>query len=196
MMKKLSWKYGSTKSVVVLTDSSYHNPDLDGTTFDEVVALSKSIDPVNFYIITPEDTMSYYNDLAFATDGRVVNSASNLGILTDEIMTRYDSLPRVEEEFEGILPVISEISIDGDTVKFKNTGSSAIVILNDTVLGITNENEITISGVEPRQQNLLRLVPLTESTRGNGVEIELSDLGKGEVEIDASTPKAPNAGRR
>ena len=98
VMRKLNWNYGSTKSVVVLTDSSYHNPDLDGTTFDDVVTLSKKIDPVNFYFVVPNDIMSTYKDFAEITGGVIASSTSNLSLLTNTIISRYDSLPRVEED--------------------------------------------------------------------------------------------------
>ena len=52
LMQEQNWKLGSTKSLVVLTDAGYLMPDRDGVTLDDVVTLSKSIDPVNFYIIT------------------------------------------------------------------------------------------------------------------------------------------------
>ena len=197
VMKKLNWKFGSTKSVVIFTDAPYHNPDLDGVTFADVVALSKKIDPVNFYIITSREYENFYQELAVATDGGVATLVNGeASRLINRIIERYDSLPRVEEEFEGTLPEISNVSLSGNVVSFNNTGTSAMVILNDVALGVTNENEITISGIEPRQKNLLRLVPLTESTRGNGVEIELGDLGKGGAEIDTPIPRAPNAGRQ
>lgn len=197
MMKRLNWKHGSTKSVVVLTDADYHEPDLDGTTFADVVALSKSIDPVNFYIITPEETMDFYNDLANATGGAVVNSASDLSLLTNEIMTRYDSLPRVEEDFTDTpLPEISEVLVDGNCVSFKNTGTRALVILNDAILGITEKNSITISDLDFDSKNTLRLVPLAENMRGRGVEVELGDYGRGELNLDIIIPKVPNAGKQ
>lgn len=191
IMKKLNWKFGSTKSIVVLTDAGYHEPDLDGVSFADVVNLSKSIDPVNFYVITPEGTMSAYTDLALATDGKVVNSASDLSILTGEIMARYDSLPRVEENFDGgNLPDISDVLVNGNMVSFKNSGDSCLVILNDAILGVTKENEIVISDLDLTVANKLRLVPLGEDMRGNEVEIELT-AGMGSL-----IPQAPNAGRQ
>ena len=117
VMQELEWKKGSTKSLVVLTDAGFLSPDRDGVTFDEVVALSKSIDPVNFYIITNGDTGEYYQGLATATDGRVVTNFDELSLLTDYIMERYDSLPRVEEDVPTLdRPniTVSEItSVDG-----------------------------------------------------------------------------------
>ena len=206
VMKKLNWNYGATKSVVILTDAGYHNPDLDGVTFDEVVALSKKIDPVNFYIITPESYMNTYRSFVNATDGAVVSSASDLSILTHNIITRYDSLPRVEENLE-IIESVPEIStsnfewVDDTTVKISWTGGSkrTLVILNDYILGISESNSITLTELNKNTSNLVRLVPIGNNTRGKETEIKINEIdlnsGRGSFEVDMIIPKAPNTGR-
>lgn len=192
MMQKLEWKYGATKSVVVLTDAGYHSPDIDGKTFADVVNMSKSIDPVNFYIITTPELVDYYDTLANATGGMAVTTADDLTYLTDYIMERYDSLPRVEEsEDGGELPEIFITNIDdnfGDTVTvdFNNSGTSALVILNDYVLGVTSENSVIVSGIDRDVTNTLRLVPLSETRRGETVEITFGNI---------LVPKAPDTGQ-
>ena len=196
-MKNLKWKYGSTKSLVVLTDANFLSPDRDGMTFDEVVALSKTIDPVNFYIITKSKYGSYYNDLAEQTGGKVVTNLDELSLLTDYIIERYDSLPRVEETADiAARPTleINAIERDGDSAKIKFTtdGTRTLVILNDKILGITEDTEITIG--ELSGDNKLMLVPLGDDIRGEGVEIELGGYGNSS-NVDPITPKAPNTGR-
>lgn len=201
VMKKLDWKYGATKSVVVLTDASYHNPDLDGTTFDEVVKLSKSIDPVNFYIITPSDTTDYYNDIAAATGGAVVSSSSNLALLTGSIIERYDSLPRVEEEveFNTEIPAltISDVSCSEDvaTVRFLSSGERVAVALNDTLMGTVDGKEVVIDGINHDTLNVLRLTPLTSTRRGESVEVEIDPLCASRSKKSIVVPKAPNTGK-
>ena len=225
VMKKLKRKFGSTKSLVILTDAGYHSPDLDGTTFYDVQILSKQIDPVNFYIITPE--VDEYLALAEATGGAVASSVDDLSALTDIIMERYDSLPRVEEEFEdenyeNDLPVISEVEVvriadDSVKISFQNSGEATVVILNEAIVGTTYEKEITITGLKPEVENKIVLAPLSATRRGEGVEIDLGDaieggLGgagdvlEGGVERDdnvivansekVTIPKAPNTGKR
>lgn len=196
VMKKLSWKFGSTKSVVVFTDAGYHNPDIDGVTFTDVVNLSKKIDPVNFYVVTTKLNKNFYKTLAEATDGAVTTLVDGVSGMTNNIMARYDSLPRVEDfdVSDEILPVISDVLVDKNTVSFKNTGALALVILNDAVLGVTEENNITINDLDSNVENRLRLVPLGDDARGIGVEVELSmDSGMGNLDL---IPKAPNTGRR
>ena len=225
VMKSLKWKFGSTKSLVILTDAGYHSPDLDGTTFYDVAKLSKQIDPVNFYIITPE--VEEYLALAEATGGAVASSVDDLSALTDIIMERYDSLPRVEEEFEdenyeNDLPVISEVEVvkiadDSVKISFQNSGEATVVILNEAIVGTTYEKEITITGLRPEVENKIVLAPLSATRRGEGVEVDLGDaigggLGgagdvlEGGVGRDGNAivangekviiPKAPNTGKR
>ena len=186
-MKKLKWKYGATKSLVVLTDSNFLSPDRDGISIDQVVKLSKEIDPVNFYIITNEHSANDYQELATSTDGLVVTDLGKLNLLTDYIMERYDSLPRVEEIFTGERPTLEILNtelLSGTETKvtFKHTGEKALVILNDQILGLTTEKEITISGL--RAGDKLALAPIRGNLRGDSTEITLS------------TPKAPNTGAK
>ena len=199
MMKKLNWSFGSTKSVVVLTDASYHNPDLDGTTFDEVVALSKSIDPVNFYFVVPSGVMSSYNSLALATDGAVVSSTSDLSALTNTIISRYDSLPRVEDfdVSDVVLPEILNSTIkdlgDGSfEVSWDSSGSKTMVALNDYILGVTEGNSVVLENLDFTTENIVTLIPLNDTRRGRSVNVKIERSGLRNLTI----PKAPNTGKR
>lgn len=218
VMKTLKWKLGSTKSLVILTDAGYHSPDHDGTTFYDVKKLSKEIDPVNFYIITKEEKLDSYHELAAATDGAVASTVDDLSLLTDTIIERYDSLPRVEEEFEGegyneALPELTvqqvEKTNDGVKISFNNSGEAAVVILNDAILGTTRGNEITLTNLRQDVDNKVTLVPLSDAWRGEGVEVTLTEGHGGEVsttdtpstsdvvdETLPKIPKAPNTGKR
>lgn len=200
VMQELNWKQGSTKSIVVLTDAGYHDPDFDsgGTTRLDVVALSKKIDPVNFYVITTPENVDSYADLASETGGRVVTTVDDLTELTDYIMERYDSLPRVEElDGDGALvpelTVIESLVRDGRaTVKFKTDAPSVIVVLNDAILGVVEGlSEITLEDLDFSVENVLTLVPFSDTTRGDGVEV---DLGGGLLG-PTTLPKAPDTGR-
>ena len=214
-MQSLNWKYGATKSLVVLTDANFLSPDRDGMTFDEVVRLSKTIDPVNFYIITKSAYGSDYAELASRTDGRVVTNFDELSLLTDYIIERYDTLPRVEESeplAQPSLEVKEVTAVDGGAkIIFETDGTRTLAALNDTILGITEENEITISGLDIAAENILRLVPLGDDVRGEGVDVNLAGYG-GIAErsdntdgssttvvfnsIEVILPKAPNTGKR
>jgi len=95
------------------------------------------------------------------------------------------------------------------TVRFTNTGTRALVVLNDYVLGVTERNEVTIGGLDTSVANAVTLVPLGNEVRGEGVTVEINDgWGRGGVDFgtgvstDAYTGagagviKAPNAGGR
>ena len=212
-MQSLNWKYGATKSLVVLTDANFLSPDRDGMTLDEVVALSKTIDPVNFYVITNSGYGDYYDDLAARTDGKVVTNFDELSLLTDYIMERYDSLPRVEEGEPVAQPTLEVTEIEpvdgGVRVKFETDGVQTLVVLNEAILGVTDEKEVVISGLDGGVENVLSLVPLGEDVRGESVEVDLSGYG-GTIGTSASgsyagdpasveifvVPKAPNTGKR
>ena len=192
-MTDLNWKYGSTKSLVVLTDANFLSPDRDGMTFDEVVAMSKRIDPVNFYIITNGSYGDDYADLARETDGKVVTNFDELNLLTDFIMERYDSLPRVEESSENVaMPTLVVNSVNGAGVSeaivdFTSSSGRALVVLNDRVMGMTNESSIKLTGLDMTQDNTLTLIPLGDDVRGEGVDVDLSKV--------LTLPKVPNTGR-
>ena len=191
VMTDLKWKKGATKSLVVLTDANFLAPDRDGMTFDEVVALSKRIDPVNFYIVTNDAHGEDYKLLASATDGKVVTNFDELSLLTDYILERYDSLPKVEEDYSVVeLPAltIGEVKSSNNSVevKYSNSGSKVLVVLNDTILGQTESNTITIDKLNLSRQNILTLVPLGDDVRGEAVSTIINAF---------PIPKAPNTGK-
>lgn len=190
-MESLNWRAGATKSIVILTDASYHDPDLDGTTLDKVVKLSKEIDPVNIYVVTSERTAPYYEELTVTTGGSVAILGEDEVALTDLIVARYDTLPRVEEELDGgEMPeiIIDSMVDEGETVRvnFISTGGRAMVILNDAVLGVVEGETVSIGDLDRSVLNTLRLVPINDLMSGEGAEVVL----------DARVIlKAPNTGR-
>jgi len=86
----LDWRFGAAKSIVVLTDAGYHNPDKSGITYDQVVARSLEIDPVNTYILAADvdspDDQDSLTQLTNATGGQLLifNSDTDNEILFDD----------------------------------------------------------------------------------------------------------------
>lgn len=187
IMNELTWHYGATKSIIVLTDAGFHAPDLDGTTLLDVVKLSQSIDPVNFYIITNSESAPSYEDLAKQTEGKVETNFDRLNILTNFILNRYDSLPKVEPEEEPFeTPTLSIKSYDLDTslkISLESNADQILVILNDLPLGLTTEKEIEINDINIHQENTVRLVPIKSNRRGQAAELHLDLI-----------PSIPNTG--
>lgn len=210
VMKSLDWQLGSTKSLVILTDAGYHSPDRDGTTFYDVKTLSKQIDPVNFYIITTPKKVSEYQSLAEATDGAVASSVDDLGLLTDSIIERFDSLPRVEEDLTDSGGTLFHLDAASGTilpdhsvkVSFTSDAPYALVALNDVLLGMTDRNDFTITGLDLGRDNTLILVPFDGDVRGDPVTVELSSGYSSSLNSQPNNmatpiiPKAPNTGRR
>ncbi len=179
-MSQLTWRPGATKSLVVLTDSPFLSPDRDATTMADVIELSKSIDPVNMYIVSclPASADPDMIELAEATGGFVTSNYRNFDPLIEYVMERYDALPRVEEEAgEGEFPTIEVVDIidDGNdvTLTLGGTATKAIVIANDTVLGISEDSSITIRDLDRDVNNTLRLVPANESLKGAAIDITI-----------------------
>lgn len=198
MMKSLNWKFGSTKSLVVLTDAGFLAPDRDGVILDDVIKLSKQIDPVNFYIITNESVAYEYENLANSTGGKVVTDFDELNLLTDYIMGRFDSLPRVEENAEiAAKPTLEitkseRISEKEIKIEFMATGEKTIVIVNGKILGLTNETLFTIGDIDSDTE--IMLVPVAEDLRGDGVHVTLTANNIND-EKNIFIPKAPNTGK-
>jgi hypothetical protein len=195
VMKELNWRLGSTKSLVVITDANYHSPDRDGTTFINVKKLSQTIDPVNIYVVTRDEFRDTYKPLAEGTGGAVVTSVSELEFLTTQIMERYDSLPRVEENDPVEKPHLeimntNNISPSEVEITFTTNGERTVVMLNDTILGITSETSVKVSGLDPSRENVIKLAPLSGTTRGGTVSVTINNDGEESVII----PKAPNTG--
>ena len=195
VMHELKWRRGATKSLVVLTDAPFLSPDRDATTVEDVTELSKRIDPVNMYIITDETVVKEQPEmvaLAEATGGKVVTDMGELNLLTDYIMKRYDSLPKVEEEYGGDnLPTLEIVEVidSGENVSIKYSGSdSALVILNEAVLGIANGGVVNLKDLNRDILNNVVLVPINNNRRGEGVKVVI------EAKVLSNTPRVPDTG--
>ena len=164
--------------------------------------LSKEIDPVNIYVITKGDEVAHYRKFVRLTDGLAVSVLETTSTFHDRIMNRYDSLPRVEEKVADELPELTisnakVVSDDEININFETNGVKTLVILNDKILGTTEDKNIVIGGLKSGVQNKITLVPLSEQRRGTAQEIEIEiEGGYGKVSIDGVfIPKTPNTGR-
>jgi hypothetical protein len=156
---------------------------------------------VGSYLVNPlksdyeiEDVASEYIDLANETGGKVVTDFDKLTLLTDYIINRNDSLPRVEEESSEESPTLNIISssyyADTIAISYSTNGTGVVVVLNDYIVGITAEKEIPISNLDRRIENEILLAPIDDGLRGDAVRIIIQPDGLGGVAI----PNAPNTG--
>ncbi|MBR6964957.1 cutinase family protein [Candidatus Saccharibacteria bacterium] len=225
MMSELTWQEGATKSVVAITDAGYHMPDIDHVQIDDVVALSRRIDPVNFYIVTDPRFVEDYQKIAEPTDGAVAVDVNSLHVINDTIMERFDSLPALEEHetiTDPELPILDFVDVAqiDENAFHVSTGYTGklIVFLNETCLGLINASAFDITDIDFSKQNILRIVPFDGTARGDAIEVELVDTFKHDhsepeqhTEIATPTktpeevvqetllylvPKVPNTGRK
>ena len=90
----LDWRDGAAKAAVLLTDASYHDPDLvDGSTTTSVARRSLEIDPVNVYPVVPTWAASSYAALAEATTGQVVIDSGDTQAALTTALTRLQTRP-------------------------------------------------------------------------------------------------------
>lgn len=90
------WRRGMLKTIVLVTDAGFHQPDRDGTTLKEVVKRTLEIDPVNIYVITKEDIAQNYQELTSKTGGRILKGDDLLSS-TEIIFERPDPVLNLEK---------------------------------------------------------------------------------------------------
>lgn len=188
-MLELEWRYGATKSLIVLTDAGFLFPDRDGLSIKDVVELSYKIDPVNIYVVTTPETAEEYNEITSATNGLIVTDTDSFSLLSKDILSRFDSLPQVEDEIYDTAPlneaqtnlVVKEINYSNEHLEilFETNADKVLVILNETIYGTTINNTITVNNIDLSRENSLALIPLKNSTRGKSEIININQyLGK------------------
>lgn len=96
-MKELNWQWGATKSIVVVTDDGYKEPDFEGVTVAQVIRESLEIDPVNIYVVAPENFRETYRELTTQTGGKFfgLNPRLDDTVLTENLAIIQDSTPQI-----------------------------------------------------------------------------------------------------
>ncbi|MBR3320216.1 cutinase family protein [Candidatus Saccharibacteria bacterium] len=198
LMRKLNWDVGANKSLVVLTDADYHNPDHDGITLDQVVELSKSIDPVNFYILTLPEYVDSYSELAERTNGGVYTSNidSAFNDIETEILSRDPGVIYTSSDLPEANPAtvtdlrIEKLDDSSVRISFNTDGLVNFVSLDDYVAGFTEETSLTITDLD-LTKNISICVSSASSAgfRGEPTCVDTSNLETKKL------PKAPNTGR-
>ena len=74
-----------------------------------------------------------------------------------------------------VLKIVNTNKLENGVVEinFTNTCESALVILNDAILGMTEQNKIVLSELDAKKENLLTLVPISGNMRGDNVTVDL-----------------------
>jgi hypothetical protein len=207
LMRELKWDMGANKSLVVLTDANYHNPDRDGITLDDVVSLSKSIDPVNIYILTEEQYADSYSELAERTDGAVYTSniASAFDDIETEILSRDPGVIYTSTDLST--PTVSEVnsitlmqtSPSSARLTFDTDAAMSIISLNDMPAGYTNERSIEITDLDFSRELTICVSPISSTgyrgdTKCTTMTATAGDLDGTDKPSITALPKAPNTG--
>lgn len=117
----LAWKQGATKAAVVLTDATFHDPDLtDGSTLASIAKRSLEIDPVNIYPVVPSYLTSDYSPLAEATSGKVITDEG------DSAAALSTALTRIEQRPVALLAMDEYSAAVGGTMTFDASSSYAM----------------------------------------------------------------------
>ena len=120
-MEGVSWQHGATKATILLTDETYHEPDLvDGTTLQDIVKLALEIDPVNIYPIVPYWYASNYEALAAGTNGQVLQDSGD----TEQAL--FDALVKLERRPVALLKNLAYRADIGQAITFDASDSYAI----------------------------------------------------------------------
>lgn len=195
MMKELQWTAGARKSVLVVTDAPYHNPDLDGIALNDVINLSFEIDPVNFYVLTESETAPAYAELTGRTNGSLYTSEDESPF--DSFALDSTANPLADSVNPGT-PLISEVtnislkktSDSSLTLGFDNSGPYAVLSINDDVVGVLDRTSLEIIDVDFFKENIICLSPISDNNyRGETVCKTYAP------EENIIIPKAPNTGR-
>ncbi|MBR2695541.1 cutinase family protein [Candidatus Saccharibacteria bacterium] len=202
LMRRLKWDIGANKSLIVLTDANYHNPDRDGITLDQVVALSKSIDPVNFYILTDPAYADSYAELAELTGGAVYTSdiASAFDDLETEILSRevpeiYISTDLPAPDFATVTDLrLTKTSDSSVHLDFVTDGVINFITLNDYAVGFTEDTSVEITDLDLSEPITICVSSASASGfRGDAVCASTAE-GLGGT-VNNIIPKAPNTGK-
>lgn len=116
---ELEWQFGASKAAVVLTDDSFHEPDLTGgETLPQIERRSLQIDPVNVFPVV--DDVDRYGDLAARTSGEVI-----LNGVGDTEAALNEALDNIAERPTAVLSNQVYVAAAGRDVHFDASRSAA-----------------------------------------------------------------------
>ena len=204
VMNQLSWQKGATKSIVLLTDAPFHDPDLDNTTLDQVIKRSLEIDPVNFYVVTTPNNTRSYAELTKRTNGEIFRLGTDeITLSTSKILNR----PSLNLDSESYTTYIRspltfilktsapaayyewDLNFDGF---FETTTNLPIITKNYSTpaSGFIQARIVTTDGFTSTASAKVTILPLEDSDLPT-VELKIEDSTSLPNQVE-TTPKAPN----
>lgn len=205
VMNTMTWHKSANKSIVLLTDASYHTADINGITLNDVVKRSYEIDPVNIFTITPDYVAPTYSDLTSETGGRSFSSASEISLSTESILSQpYINIGEVRFTDTPSASIASHSIVYSDNTAtislISDTAVAYFLSLDDAPLGLTTNSEFTLT--DSTTSNILTITPINPDGRP-GIPLTIT-LSPPSVEATSAQPRnglsialrAPNCGAR
>lgn len=201
-MNELGWQKGATKSLVLLTDAPFHNPDLDNTTLEKLVQRSLEIDPVNFYVVTTAENTGKYSKLAEKTGGKVFTlGTTETEKSIDDIFNR-PNLNLDAESYNTYIGSPLTFILTTDTTAdhyIWDLDFDGIFETSTTLPIITKKYSTATSGFI--QAKIITKAGLTSTASARVTILPLEDSGLKTVKLEIGNnkkpitiPKAPNTG--
>ena len=209
VMNTLAWKNGADKSIIILTNSGYHNPE-NGLTPVSIVNRSNEIDPVVFYSITPTEFISEYEELTLATGGASFDIFDELQLSTSYILNHEESFQlRAEPTFTltgqnenigeeaKIVNFQYEEGEEVDKMRFTLEGEKAIILVNDVMMGYMDGGEVEIYDLDKSRENTVTVVAYNrEGFPGGWMRATILPEEKTEiVGTEEAIPLSPDCGK-
>ena len=192
----LDWTPCAQKSVVIVSEEDaildfvgYRD---ESETLNRLTSASLGIGEIKYHVLTNTNLAAAGENnlakIARKTDGTLMALGDDISALAHEVVNGSsdarctNTTPRNTDDRDDnvttdifALPKIKkygyEINSGEVKVKFESSSGKVLIILNDTLLGIVNGDNLTIHNMNFAKQNILRLVPLDAEMRGEGVEM-------------------------
>ena len=206
LMSRTEWEENANKAFVLFsTNSAVSNTFNPRYTKEELIELSRTLDPVNIYGFGNSDSKASLTYLAEATGGvfQDINEDDSSELLAEAILahiptpTTESTIPLKEATISNLgATILSDNSV---SLSFYTDAQMSIVTINDFIAGYTTSQTIQITDLDLAKPTVVCLSPIsTDNLRSEPACIELTGLGA-ETQTDIPTtpvtiPKAPNTG--
>lgn len=195
------WQDGAKKAMIVLTDSTYLDPDRDGTTLADVVNLSQSIDPVNIYVINGEGLRRNYQELVSLTNGAFFSYDEEVELSTRVISHNLVTPPSYNTIKNVWNLELEPLSTNAVRITYQTDASRVFIALDDAILGQRMERnaDFVLTDLTYDVEHTISLIPYSGSGARGPVVSGTIKFVNPETDEEISQPiieiKVPNTGQ-
>lgn len=116
-----SWSENAIKSLIIVSDSEFYNPDDYGRiTIDVVARRALEIDPVNIYPVVPQALRPSFQELANATSASIITSDGDMSSMLNEATKKVVQRPT------ALLKNTEYAAVAGQEITFDASNSYAV----------------------------------------------------------------------